>query len=152
MHSSFKAAEVELIYRSKIKPKDRIQIPDSRTAYQVLKSTWDENKIELLEQFKIVLLDRNMGCLGVAEIGRGGKHQCIADPKLIFVAALKANAEAIILAHNHPSGNLKASKQDLALTTDLIAASKLLDIKIVDHLIITSDGYTSFEKDKLVPF
>jgi len=148
----FKVSEVELIYRSKVMAKDRPKITDSKTAYEILLQSWDENKIELQEQFKILLLNTANRCLGIAEIGTGGLTSCTADPRLIFSIALKGKASGIILAHNHPSGNLQPSQADLELTKKIINGAKLLDVKILDHLIITSEEYKSFSDDALLPF
>ncbi|WP_118973797.1 JAB domain-containing protein [Taibaiella koreensis] len=147
----FKVSEVELIYRSKIKATDRPRVSDSKTAYQILLQSWDENKIDLQEQFKILLLNNANRCLGVAEIGTGGMTSCIADPKLIFATALKGKASKLILAHNHPSGNLEPSRADLELTRKVVNAGRLLDIGVVDHLIVTGQGYKSFADDGLMP-
>ncbi|MEA5402108.1 JAB domain-containing protein [Arcicella sp. DC2W] len=147
----FKVAEIELVYRSKIKAQDRPLVTHSFEAYEILRGTWDDNKIELLEQFKIMLLDRKNSCLGITEIASGGTDFCPIDPRLIFMTALKANASAIVLAHNHPSGNLKESKSDIELTKRVIQAGDLLGIRVLDHLIITADGYASFEDKLLMP-
>jgi DNA repair protein RadC len=69
---------------------------------------------------------------------------------VIFVAALKANSCAIILSHNHPSGNLKPSRQDEELTQKIKQAGQLLDIKLLDHVIITNEAYFSFADEGLV--
>ncbi len=68
----------------------------------------------------------------------------VADPRLIFIAALKSNACNIILSHNHPSGNLQPSKADEELTNKIKQCGILLEIKVLDHIIITSEGYFSF--------
>ena len=68
----------------------------------------------------------------------------VADPKIIFAAALKSCASGIILAHNHPSGELDPSKEDIAVTKKLKAGAELLDIKVLDHLIISKEGFYSF--------
>ena len=88
--------------------------------------------------------------LGLVSISQGGVTGTVADPKLIFVAALKAAASYIILVHNHPSENLKASAEDLKLTKKLVEVGKLLDILVVDHLIITKEGYYSFCDEGLI--
>lgn len=105
-------AEIELIYKSKIKASDRPKINSSRDAYDILLNSWDENKIGFVEQFKILLMNRGNKVLGVYEVSTGGVTGTVADPRLIFAAALKANACAIILAHNHPSSNLTPSNAD----------------------------------------
>ena len=147
----FKVAEIELVYRSNIKAQDRPLITNSFQAYEILRDTWDYNKIELLEQFKIMLLDRKNSCLGITEIANGGLDACPIDPRLIYVTALKANACAIVLAHNHPSGNLRESKADIELTHRIMQAGDLLGIRVLDHLIITADGYTSLSDKSLIP-
>jgi DNA repair protein RadC len=88
--------------------------------------------------------------LGIFEVSSGGVTGTVADPKLIFVAALKANACAIVISHNHPSGNLKPSQQDEQLTQKINQAGKFLDIKLLDHIIVTSEGYYSFADEGLI--
>ena len=108
---------------------------------------WDLDKIDLLEEFKIVLLNRSNKVLGITSISQGGVSGTMADPKLIFGTALKAAASYIILVHNHPSGNLRPSNEDIKLTKKLVEGGKLLDILVVDHLIISKDDYYSFCDD-----
>ena len=151
IQSLFTVNEVEISYRNKTPYQDRIQITRSATAYEILRQAWDENKLELLEQFKILLLDRKNNCLAVSDIATGGMAVCIVDPKVIFVTALKANASGIILAHNHPSGNLQPSDQNLVLTRKLSEAGKLLVITILDHLIVTPRNYFSFADAGCMP-
>jgi DNA repair protein RadC len=91
-----------------------------------------------------MLLNRDGKILGIMKLSEGGVSGTVVDPKLVFAAALKANASALILAHNHPSGNLQPSQSDLCLTRKLIAAGRLLEIGINDHLILTQEGYYSF--------
>jgi len=140
-------AEVELVYRNKVKASDRPQIKDSHLAYRYLLNSWDTGKIEFVEQFKIMLLNRACRLLGILDISTGGTAGTFADPKLVFSAALKANASAIILAHNHPSGNLKPSQPDIRLTDQLRQAGRLLEIEISDHLIVSNEGYFSFSDE-----
>ncbi|MEJ7829317.1 MAG: JAB domain-containing protein, partial [Segetibacter sp.] len=108
----YEVAEVELIYRSKVKASNRPQITSSKEAYQVFLKAWDENKIEFVEQFKVLFLNKANKVLGIYDVSTGGVSGTVADPKVIFVAALKANCTGIIISHNHPSGNLKPSRQD----------------------------------------
>ena len=143
-------AEVELIYRSKVKASERPKITHSKDAYVIFKTNWDENKIELQEQFKVMLLNRANKVLGIYEVSTGGMTGTVADPKLIFAAALKAGACGIILVHNHPSNNLKPSIPDEQLTLKIKEGGKLLDIKLLDHLIISSEGYLSMADEGLV--
>ncbi len=140
-------AEVELIYRNVVKPSQMPMVTDSKQVFSLLTSNWDENKIEFVEQFKILLLNTANKVLGIFEVSTGGIAGTVADPKLIFMAALRANASAIILSHNHPSGNLQPSQQDLTLTRKITEGGKILDIRVLDHLIITTEGYYSFSDE-----
>lgn len=138
------ASEVELIYKSKVKASQRPQITSSYSAYQVALKAWDSNKIELLEQFKVLMLSNNNKVLGVLEASSGGITGTIVDLRIIFSALLKANATAYIIVHNHPSGKLVPSDADRQITRKIKEASKILEITLLDHLIITTEGYYSF--------
>lgn len=142
--------EVELIYKSKVKASERLKISGSKDTYQIFREHWDENKIELQEQFKVLLLNRANKVLGIYEVSTGGISGTVADPKLIFAAALKACACSIIIAHNHPSSNLQPSKQDEQLTYKIKEGGKLLDITLLDHLIITGESYLSMADEGLL--
>ena len=146
-----KISEIDIVYRNEIKAKDRPKIKRSQDAYEILKSVWDMNKIELVEQFKILLLNVRGACLGVSDIGLGGLKQVVADQKVIFAIALKAGANSIVLAHNHPSGSTEPSPQDKNLTAQMKRAGDILDVKIWDHLIVTPDSYYSFADNGLMP-
>ncbi len=143
-------AEVELIYRSKVKASDRPKITRSNDAYELFMKYWDENKLEFVEQFKVMLLNKANRVLGICEISTGGISGTVADPKLIFMAALKTNASFIVIAHNHPSGNLKPSRQDEELTAKIKEGGKFLDLPLLDHLIITDEGFFSFADEGLL--
>ena len=143
-------AEVELIYKTTVKPSQRPQLKTSNDCYQILKLHWDENKIEFVEQFKVILLNKAQRVLGICEISSGSVTGTIADPKLIFMAALKSNCTSIILSHNHPSGNLKPSSSDEQLTNKIKLGAGLLDIAVLDHIIISSEGYFSFADEGLL--
>lgn len=145
-----RVAEVELIYKTKVKPSERPKIASSRDSYNLLLQCWDMDKIELQEQFKVMLLNRSNKVLGIFEVSSGGITGTVADPKLIFMAALKASACGIIISHNHPSGNLKPSRPDEELTRKIKEAGRLLDIQVLDHVIVSSEGYYSFADEGLI--
>ncbi|WP_345084275.1 JAB domain-containing protein [Nemorincola caseinilytica] len=90
-----------------------------------------------------------MSCLGVSLICSGGIAACGVDKRLVFALALKAKATKLVLAHNHPSGNLKPSQSDIEITQDFNRAGEILNINILDHLIITNDSYTSLMDEGL---
>lgn len=141
---SLKVTEVELVYRNKSKASERPIVKTSKDAYNIFYSTWDLDKIELQEQFRVMLLDRKSSVLAVTTLSTGGVSSCVVDLKLAFAAAIKGLASSIIIAHNHPSGNLKPSAEDQSLTTKFATAGKLLELPLLDHIIVTNEGYTSF--------
>lgn len=112
------------------------------------KDIFDLLKSELLdlshEVFWIVLLNRANRVIGKHQVSQGGVAGTVADPKIIFKLALEGLASGIILAHNHPSGNLNASQADIDLTKKLKEAGKLLEIQVLDHVIIAGNNYMSF--------
>lgn len=134
--------EIEVSYSSG--NSNKVKISQSRDAYVLLKSCWSMKTIELQEEFKVLLLNRNHQVLGIYPLSKGGVSGTVVDAKLVFSVALKCNASSIIIAHNHPSGNLKPSEADLSLTKKLKEAGKFLDISLIDHLIITKNSYHSF--------
>jgi DNA repair protein RadC len=140
-------SEIELIYKTKVKASERPQIKSSRDAYRIAADAWDPCKIELFEQFKILLLNQACRVLGIYEISSGGITGTVVDLRLIFSAALKANATSLIMIHNHPSGNLTASEADKQITRKVREAGKLLDISLLDSMIITPESYYSFADD-----
>lgn len=143
-------AEVQLTYKSKVKASDRPTINKSQDAFRVLQNHWNFEVIDFLEEFKVMLLNRANRVLGIIDISLGGTAGTIADPKVIFVAALKSAANGIILVHNHPSGQLKPSNADIELTRKIKEGGKLLDVSVLDHLILSRDGYYSFADEGLL--
>ncbi len=148
--SFFQVSEINVTYKPKFKASERPAISTAKDCYNILLQNWDMNKIDLLEQFKILLLNRANKVLGIYEVSSGGMTGTVADPKLIFSTALKGCANSNILSHNHPSGNLKPSQADINLTQKLRTAGSFLDIDVLDHIILTSEGYISFVEEGLI--
>lgn len=142
--SFYKISEVELVYKTKIKASERPSVTCSQDAYNILLQQWDANKLCMIEQFKILLLNNANKVLGISDISTGGLTGTVADPRIVFATALKANASKIILAHNHPSGNLQPSSADKELTNKMREAGRFLDLQVLDHIIVTNEGYYSF--------
>ncbi|OJU74081.1 MAG: DNA repair protein [Bacteroidetes bacterium 47-18] len=147
----FKVAEIEIIYNPLPDLQNRPVITEASIAYEIFRNHWNSNKIGLQEQFKILLLNQRGACIGISEIATGGKTSCVVDKRLVFATALKANANSIILAHNHPSGGLQPSEADISLTKSIAEAGKLMDIPVLDHLILTPQSYLSFSDAGLMP-
>lgn len=138
-------AEVQISYKNPVSPSHRPKITSSKEVYQLLLSCWNEDRLEYAEEFKALLLNTANRVLGIYQVSAGGVESTPVDAKVLFTAALKANASALILVHNHPSGNLKPSDPDIVLTKKLVQAARLLDIRILDHLIISPEDYFSFQ-------
>lgn len=143
-------AEIQLTYKTKVKASERPKIATSNDAFLLLQEHWNFEIIEFIEEFKIILLNRANRVLGIVPISVGGTAGTIADPKVIFVSALKCNAASVILVHNHPSGNLKPSQADIELTRKLKSAGQFLDLPVIEHIILTKEGYLSFADDGLI--
>ncbi len=104
----------------------------------------------LYEQFAVVLLNRANEVIQTVVVSDGGVTGTVADPKRIFKIALETNAAAIILGHNHPSGNLRPSESDIKLTKKIRDAGALLDINVLDHVIVGIEKYFSFADEGLI--
>ncbi len=102
------------------------------------------------EEFWILLLNRANEIIKKIRISQGGVSGTVADPKVIFRHALDELASSIILCHNHPSGNFKASQADIQLTQKLVEGGKVLDIPVIDHIIIGEENYYSFADNGMI--
>jgi DNA repair protein RadC len=102
------------------------------------------------EVFAVVFLNRGNKITHLEIVSEGGITGTIADPRVILKKALEHNATALILCHNHPSGNTRPSKADEAVTQKIKQAASLLDIHIMDHIIVSSEGYFSFADEGLL--
>jgi DNA repair protein RadC len=133
--SSNKVSEIRLYY----KPRKQVShiIKDSQTAYNALLSFYPKNTLALQEQFVILYLNRSNAVLGGYQCSKGGLTGTIADIRLILGVALKAGSTNIIISHNHPSGNVRPSSQDVELTKRLSEAAKIMEINVLDHIIIS---------------
>jgi DNA repair protein RadC len=120
---------------------ERPLITGSRTAFEILHPVVSDLAHE---EFWLLLLDRGNRLLDRCRVSQGGMHGTVADPKLIFREALDRRASSVILCHNHPSGQLRPSAEDISLTRKLVEGGRFLDILVQDHLIVTAGGYYSF--------
>ncbi|NQX92094.1 MAG: DNA repair protein RadC [Flavobacteriales bacterium] len=143
-------AALELGRRSQLRKSDQKQaITQPEQAYELI-------RYELMdlshEEFWIICLNRGNKFIMKTRISSGGIAGTVADPKMIFQKALAVKASGIILVHNHPSGNLKASEADIKITQQLIEAGRVLDCHILDHIIVTDQGYLSFAWSDVMKF
>ena len=102
------------------------------------------------EEFLVVLLDTSNSLIGFSQISVGGLAASIVEPRQVFKVAILANAAAIILAHQHPSGNPEPSREDIRITRQLVEAGKLMGVPVHDHLIIAENGYVSLAERGLL--
>lgn len=127
--------------RKEQEPEEKPKINSSRDAFNLIKG----DLMDLShEEFWVLLLNRSNRVVKKKRVSEGGVAGTVADPKIIYRLALEELASGIIVAHNHPSGNLAASTSDVELTRKLKEAGKFLEIQLLDHLIIANNKYYSF--------
>ena len=142
-------AEIEVVYKPAIS--DKPIISSSLDAYNVLVNFFPSETLSLQERFVAMYLNRSNRVIGVYHMSTGGITGTVVDIRLLLSVALKTAATGIILAHNHPSGNLKPSDADKDLTNKIKKASEYMDIKLLDHLIIVpEDKHLSFTEEGLL--
>ena len=148
MNIDYKVGEVKLSYKPKFKNQQKVTC--SEDAYRYMLSTYKKETICYKEYFKVLFLNQANQVLGYTLISEGGLTETTADVRLIFQAALLTNSVALILAHNHPSGNLKPSPEDIRLTKQVREASNFMRIKILDHIILSDTEYYSFADEGML--
>jgi DNA repair protein RadC len=143
--TDFTIQEMEVVYLpSKLKTSNET-VTSSGDAYHVLKQLFNPNTISYQEECVVIYLNHASRIIGAQKLSKGGINATVVDIRIILATALKSLATGIIIAHNHPSGKLAPSDADKKITKQLYEASKLMDIKLLDHIIIAPDmGYYSF--------
>jgi DNA repair protein RadC len=144
-----RVAEIEISYHPAIKPSKRISVSSSADAERVFRRIWCK-PVELRECFYALFLNRANKVLGYYLVSVGGITGTVVDPRCIFQAALKASATGILLAYNHPSGNPTPSDADIELTRKIKEAGDILEIKLLDHIILLPEGYTSMADEGIL--
>lgn len=146
-----KVNEIQISYKERITSPFWHKISSSKDASELLYGHWNKNTIEVHESFKIMLLNNSNKVKGIYQLSQGGITGTMIDLRILFAVVLKTLSVAIILTHNHPSGKLKASEADIALTEKIKKAAKLFDVTVLDHLIIAPNGeYYSFADNGLL--
>ena len=143
-----KVSEIKISYTNEVD--EKIKVMGSSEVFQVLKANWDLDTIELQEEFKILLLNQGNQVLGIKSMFKGGINTCSIDVRLIMGMALKANASALVITHNHPSGNLNASESDKRITSKIKECCELFDIRLLDHIIMAKNSYLSFADEGIL--
>ncbi|MEO2061663.1 MAG: JAB domain-containing protein [Christiangramia sp.] len=143
--------EISIKYQGNFKISQAPKITSSVSAAELLFDTWNKDQIGLQECFKVMLLNNANRVKGIFEVSTGGITGTLVDLRILFAVVLKSLSCSVILSHNHPSGTLKPSEADKRLTEKIKKAGELLDIKILDHLILTPDGdYFSFADEGIL--
>ncbi len=127
--------------RRAVEPAERELVATSAVAHELFRPLLADLPHE---EFWLLILDRGNRLLDRCRVSRGGIHGTVADPKVIFKEALDRRASCLVLGHNHPSGQLRPSEDDIQLTRKLVEGGRLLEITVQDHVIVTSSGYFSF--------
>jgi DNA repair protein RadC len=148
-NSSWVLAEPgRLVYASKKNPYRKLKLTNSEDGAKFLKTNW--KNIDFTESFGIVALNSSNQILGFTILTTGSADQVTVDVRGIFQYCFGLNATALILCHNHPSGNLKPSQTDIRITEKIKKASKFLDVALLDHIIITSESHYSFQDESML--
>ena len=119
------------------------KVRTSNDAATFFRTIFNQDTILWTEESAMICLNRANEVIGYFKVSSGGTASTIMDAKVIFVQALQAGAHSIILAHNHPSGDLRPSEVDIKLTKQLIKGAELLDMRVLDHIILTEKSHTS---------
>ena len=126
---------------------EKIQISSSSDLFKVLHPFLGDLQTE---EFWAVFLNQSNRIVGKSRLSAGGINQSVVDVRILFKTALENLATGVVIAHNHPSGNLKPSQEDLKITKQISEAGKILNIQMLDHLIITQNSYLSFADENLL--
>ena len=140
-------AAMELGIRRKAAEHFRTRIQGSKDIAGYLQAKLEHRKQEV---FAVVYLNRGNRILSLETISEGGLTGTVADPRIILKKALEQDATALVLCHNHPSGNLVPSKADEQLTQKIKHAAALMDINVLDHIIVSQEGYFSFADEGMI--
>ena len=139
-----KISEAKVVYKNKVKPSERLTISTSKDCYKAFLTVFNEDTIELKESMKALFLNNANQALAFITISDGGTDSTPMDIRQIMQCALLVNAKRLILCHNHPSGDVTPSIEDIAVTYNVRKACDVMGIELIEHLIISSDDYFSF--------
>lgn len=145
----WQAPQVSLVYHNPTPPQERTKITSSRDADNVFRAHWGD-QLEVCEEFYVLLLNSSSEALGILHLSKGGIYSTDVDVRLLFAATITALATGIILAHNHPSGNIRPSQGDIACTENIQHIADLFQIKLFDHLILSAHEYFSFSDEGMI--
>lgn len=146
-----KVNEIQISYREKLSTLRSLSLCNSSEVAQLLFKNWDTGTIGLHETFKVLLLNQSNKVKGIYPLSTGGISGTLVDVRILFAIVLKTLSVGIILTHNHPSGQLRASEADKQLTKKIQQGARLFDVRVLDHIILAPDGrYYSFADNGLL--
>ena len=128
----------------------KVKIRSSKDSFNVFKKLFDPDVIEWQESVIALFLNKANNTIGYYRVSIGGVSGTVIDPKIVFSPAILSGASAIILCHNHPSGDLNPSRADIKLTKKFNKGSKLLGLTLLDHIMISKDNYYSFADERII--
>ena len=126
------------------------KITQSKDAADLFRKVWDNDTLPIYESAICIFLNRQNNTIGWFKISQGGLTGTLMDVRLILATALNCLASGIILCHNHPSGNLTPSETDIAMTKKIKQSAEIMEISLLDHLILTEDGYCSMADNGVI--
>lgn len=138
----FTVGEIKAVYLPATRPTQQVKC--SQDVYKIFLEIWESDQLEYRESLYAMFLNKANFVIGWRQLTNGGVSGTVADPKILFQHALLSHASAILLAHNHPSGNLKPSEADRQMTKKMVEAGKIHDLLVLDHLVISREGFYSF--------
>jgi DNA repair protein RadC len=142
--------KISLSWDKKIKKSELTTCRNSADLYAVAKELFNKDTFDWTEEVLLICLNRANAVIGYTKVSSGGITGTVLDPRVVFAIALNCAATSIVVMHNHPSGNLKPSKGDEDITERIRVAGNALDIKLLDHLIVTDESYYSFRDDGMI--
>ena len=145
----FTIPEITVSYKDKVKPSERFVVKNVSDVAKILAVAY-EDCMEHHEEVNVLFLTRSNRVLGISNVAKGGISGVSVDVRIILQTALKVSASAILLSHNHPSGIRTPSEEDKKLTERIKIGCAAIDIKLIDHMIMTSESYISFFEEGLL--
>jgi DNA repair protein RadC len=145
----FTIPEITVFYKDRVKTSERAVVKASEDAAKILSVAF-EDCMEHHEEAYVLFLNKAHRVLGISCISKGGINGTVIDIRIILQTALKVSASFLMISHNHPSGSLIPSSEDMAVTRSLQKGCQAVGIQMYDHIVMTSEGYMSFADEGLL--
>ncbi len=142
--------KVAVSWDKKLPTTDWLQIKSSADAAEIFRNVFNKDTFNWSEEMLLLCVNNSNKVIGYYKLSSGGMTGTLVDVRMVFMLALKTLATGIIIAHNHPSGTLKASESDRHITRKLKQGGEMLDIKLLDHIILTQESYLSFADEGIL--